>query len=97
MYFYRSPNYTPLSPPSNPGSPDSPELDHMDHGHNFTHSLQLSPINMDLLHEMQDVLYKRHIYNENDGENTPPVDRSVSIKQNLGYIILRKFFRKNSS
>jgi hypothetical protein len=77
IYFivFRSRPYSPLSPSSDPGSPEAV----IDKTHNDTPGLQLSPLDMDLMGDLQDVIFRK-CSSILDTEETisPPVDRTVS-------------------
>jgi hypothetical protein len=75
--FCRSRPYSPLSPSSDPGSPDVI-------GKSFTDTpgLQLSPLDMDLMGDLQDVIFRKcSSVLDTEETKSPPVDRTVSYKQ----------------
>jgi hypothetical protein len=77
LLFCRSRPYSPLSPSSDPGSPEVMT----DKSHSDTPELQLSPLNMDLMGELQGVIFRKcSSVLDTEDSNSPPVDRTVSCK-----------------
>ena len=75
MFNYRTRPYSPLSPPSDSGSPENMA----DKSRSDTPGLQLSPLDMDLMGDLQDVIFRKcSSILDGDEVQTPPVDRSVS-------------------
>jgi hypothetical protein len=76
--FCRSRPYSPLSPSSDPGSPDAV----IDKSCTDTPGLQLSPLDMDLMGDLQDVIFRKcSSILDTEEIKSPPVDRMVSYKQ----------------
>jgi hypothetical protein len=69
-----------LSPSSDPGSPDAV----IGKSCTDTSGLQLSPLDMDLMGDLQDVIFRKcsSILDTEETES-PPVDRTVSYKQKM--------------
>jgi hypothetical protein len=78
--FCRSRPYSPLSPSSDPGSPDAV----IGKSCTDTSGLQLSPLDMDLMGDLQDVIFRKcsSIFDTEETES-PPIDRTVSNKQEM--------------
>lgn len=76
--FCRSRPYSPLSPSSDPGSPDVIGKSCTD-----TPGLQLSPLDMDLMGDLQDVIFRKcSSILDTEETKSPPIDRTVSYKEN---------------
>lgn len=70
--------YSPLSPSSDPGSPEAV----IDKSHTDIPGLQLSPLDMDLMGDLHDVIFrKRPSVLDTEETKSPPVDRTVSCKE----------------
>ncbi|XP_069677452.1 DENN domain-containing protein 1A-like isoform X3 [Periplaneta americana] len=69
----RSRPYSPLSPSSDPGSPEAV----IDKSRSDTPGLQLSPLDMDLMGDLQDVIFRKcSSLLDTDDAKSPPVDRT---------------------
>jgi hypothetical protein len=81
FFICRSRPYSPLSPSSDPGSPEAV----IDKPHTDTPGLQLSPLDMDLMGDLHDVIFRK-CSSVLDAEETksPPVDRTVSCEDDSG-------------
>jgi hypothetical protein len=74
----RSRPYSPLSPSSDPGSPEAV----IDKSHTDTPGLQLSPLDMDLMGDLHDVIFRKcPSVLDTEETKSPPVDRTVSCKE----------------
>ncbi|PSN30905.1 hypothetical protein C0J52_18570 [Blattella germanica] len=76
----RSRPYSPLSPSSDPGSPEAV----IDKSRSDTPGLQLSPLDMDLMGDLQDVIFRKcsSILDEEETQS-PPVDRTLKPVRSL--------------
>ncbi|XP_021921534.1 DENN domain-containing protein 1B-like isoform X2 [Zootermopsis nevadensis] len=76
----RSRPYNPLSPSSDPGSPEVL----IDMSHSDTAGLQLSPLDMDLMGDLQDVIFRKcSSVLDTEDTNSPPVDRTLKPVRSL--------------
>ncbi|KAJ9587700.1 hypothetical protein L9F63_018880, partial [Diploptera punctata] len=76
---HRSRPYSPLSPPSDLGSPENIA----DKSRSDTPGLQLSPLDMDLMGDLQDVIFRKCSILDGEEADTPPVDRSLKPVRSL--------------
>nr|CAD7196758.1 unnamed protein product [Timema douglasi] len=68
----RAKPYSPLSPASDPSSPEA-----VPHSRSDTPGLQLSPLDMDLMGDLQDVIFRNcSLEDSEEGAESPPVDRT---------------------
>ncbi|XP_069677451.1 DENN domain-containing protein 1B-like isoform X2 [Periplaneta americana] len=76
----RSRPYSPLSPSSDPGSPEAV----IDKSRSDTPGLQLSPLDMDLMGDLQDVIFRKcSSLLDTDDAKSPPVDRTLKPVRSL--------------
>ncbi|GFG31036.1 hypothetical protein Cfor_11423, partial [Coptotermes formosanus] len=76
----RSRPYSPLSPSSDPGSPEAV----IDKSQTDTPGLQLSPLDMDLMGDLHDVIFRKSSSVLDAEENkSPPVDRTLKPVRSL--------------